>query len=87
MHPEMRGHSPHPVAKQPQPFSQAHSNIGMVSSSTSSTTSGSSSAVQTAETGNLRWVGLAGSPRPATAVAPHGHLQQVRYSFTLLPVQ
>lgn len=55
-------------------FSPAHALVANNSHTTSNASS--SSSTPTGENcSNLRWVGLSGSPRPATAVAPLGHLQ------------
>ena len=78
-HQELRGHSPTTAGSRPvgefvapvkqRPFSPAHAGLNPGSSSSLTGENGGS---------NLRWVGLSGSPRPATAVAPHGHFQVIK---------
>lgn len=85
-HPELRGHSPSSASShrpteflapnKQRSFSPAHAAIPAANTAATPTPL-SSSAATTGDGGssNVRWVGLSGSPRPATAVAPHGHLQ------------
>jgi hypothetical protein len=85
-HQELRGLSPNGGINRPTEFiapvkrsfspghasvaTNSHNNINNASSSSSS-----SNAPAGENCNSLRWVGLSGSPRPATAVAPLGHLQ------------
>jgi hypothetical protein len=85
-HQELRGLSPNGgnnrptefVAPVKRSFSPGHASVATNSHSTinnANSSSSSSSAPAGENCNNLRWVGLSGSPRPATAVAPLGHLQ------------
>ena len=86
---ELRGHSPttagsiRPVGEfvapvKQRPFSPAHAGLNPNTSQCSS----SSNAAGENGGNNLRWVGFSGSPRPATAVAPHGHFQVTLFSYS-----
>ena len=78
-HQELRGHSPtggNRAAEFVAPVKQRSFSPGHAGVANNSHNASSNSNTPTGENcNNLRWVGLSGSPRPATAVAPLGHLQ------------
>ena len=85
-HQELRGLSPNGGNNRPtefvapikRSFSPGHASMATNSHSiiaNASSSSSNSNASTIENCNNLRWVGLSGSPRPATAVAPLGHLQ------------
>ena len=89
-HQELRGHSPtggNRAAEFVAPVKQRSFSPGHAGVANNSHNASSNSNTPTGENcNNLRWVGLSGSPRPATAVAPLGHLQVLLLRLLQPPV-